>query len=108
MSISKLGDPQRAREDNPVTVEERFERIENNLDMLIKIHLDNDREYRGRFDQIMRAIEELRASTKELKASTEELRTASKQDGEHIRALVRIAEIHERRISDLEGDNGQA
>jgi hypothetical protein len=72
-----------------VTVEERFQRIESNLDMLIKIHLDNDREYRERFDQLMTAIEELRAT--------------SKQDGEHIHALVRIAEIHERRLSDLEG-----
>jgi hypothetical protein len=26
------------------------------------------------------------------------------QDAEHIRALVRIAEIHERRLSDLEGE----
>ena len=84
-----------------MTVEERFERIESNLDMLIKIHLDNDREYRERFDQIMRAIEEL-------KGATQELRAASKQDGEHIHALVRIAEIHERRISDLEGNGGQA
>jgi len=32
-----------------------------------------------------------------------ELVTASKQDGENIRALARIAEIHERRLSDLEG-----
>jgi hypothetical protein len=76
-----------------VTVEERFEQMESNLNMLIKIHLDNDREYRERFDQLMTAIEELRA--------------ASKQDGEHIHALVRIAEIHERRLSDLEG-GGQA
>ena len=33
---------------------------------------------------------------------------AQDRDGEHIRALARIAEIHERRITDLEGgeDNG--
>ena len=77
-----------------MTVEERFEQMESNLNTLIKIHLDNDREYRERFDQLMTAIEELRA--------------ASKQDGEHIHALVRIAEIHERRLSDLEGDGEQA
>jgi hypothetical protein len=28
---------------------------------------------------------------------------AIKEDGEHIRALARIAEIHERRLSGLEG-----
>ena len=43
----------------------------------------------------------------QLMAAIEELRAASKQDGEHIHALVRIAEIHERRLSDLEG-GGQA
>jgi hypothetical protein len=87
MSISKKSVCD--QEGRAVTVEERFERMESNLDMLIKIHLDNDREYRERFDQLMAAIEELKA--------------ASKQDGEHIHALVRIAEIHERRLSDLEG-----
>ena len=33
-----------------------------------------------------------------------DLRAAAQQDGENIRALVRIAEIHERRLSDLEGE----
>lgn len=79
-----------------MTVEERFERMESNLDMLIKIHLDNGREYRERFDQVVERMEQLTAAI-------EELRAASKQDGEHIHALVRIAEIHERRLSDLEG-----
>lgn len=32
---------------------------------------------------------------------------AARQDGENIRALARIAEIHERRLTDLEGGNGQ-
>lgn len=31
-----------------------------------------------------------------------ELRVKSEQDGENIRALARIAEIHERRLSDIE------
>lgn len=70
--------------------------MESNLDMLIKIHLDNDREYRERFAQVVKRMEQLTAAI-------EELRAASKQDGEHIHALVRIAEIHERRLSDLEG-----
>ena len=84
-----------------MTVEERFERMESNLDLLIKIHLDNDREYRERFAQDKERLDRLMAAI-------EELRAVSKQDGEHIHALVRIAEIHERRISDLEGDGGQA
>jgi hypothetical protein len=34
----------------------------------------------------------------------EQLVTASEHDGENIRALARIAEIHERRLTHLEGD----
>ena len=84
-----------------MTIEERFEQMESNLNMLIKIHLDNDREYRDRFDQDIKRMDRLMAAI-------EELRAASKQDGEHIHALVQIAEIHERRLSDLAGDGGQA
>ena len=84
-----------------MTVEERFEQMESNLNMFIKIHLDNDREYRERFDQVLKRMDQL-------VTAIEELRAASQQDGEHIHALVRIAEIHERRLSDLEGDGGQA
>lgn len=72
-----------------MTLEERFERMESNLDTLIKSHLDDDREYRERFDQVVKRVDQLMAAI-------EELRAASKQDGEHIHALVRIAEIHER------------
>ena len=34
----------------------------------------------------------------------ENLKTMAGQDGENIRALARIAEIHERRLTHLEGD----
>lgn len=63
--------------------------MESNLDTLIKSHLDDDREYRERFDQVVKRMDQLMAAI-------EELRAASKQDGEHIHALVGIAEIHER------------
>ncbi|MGB6942594.1 MAG: hypothetical protein WBE37_09385 [Bryobacteraceae bacterium] len=33
------------------------------------------------------------------------LHKIARQDGENIRALARIAEIHERRLNTLEGDN---
>ena len=83
-----------------MTVEERFEQMESNLNMFIKIHLDNDREYRERFERILKRLDQL-------VTAIEELRAASQPDGEHIHALVRIAEIHERPLSDLEG-RGQA
>jgi hypothetical protein len=34
----------------------------------------------------------------------QDLKTVAQQDGENIRALARIAEIHERRLSPLEGE----
>ena len=33
--------------------------------------------------------------------------TLLRQDGENIRALARIAEIHERRLTDMEGDSNK-
>lgn len=72
-----------------MTIDERLELMGQRLDMMIKIHLDNDREYRERFAEIRAAIEQINAT--------------ARQDGENIRALARIAEIHERRLSDLEG-----
>lgn len=37
-----------------------------------------------------------------LRASIDKLHATVQQDGDHIRALVRIAEIHERRLTSLE------
>ena len=55
-------------------------------------------------------IESLHASVHELYEASQrhdsqiaQLISAARQDGENIRALVRIAEIHERRPSHLEG-----
>jgi len=97
-----------------VTPEERFEQIERNLhsasermDMLIKIHLDNDGEYRERLDRLEGSIVELRNGIVELRNGISDLRIASAQDGENIRALARIAEIHERRLSRIEGEDEQ-
>lgn len=48
-------------------------------------------------------VESLRAATQNLLATTREHTKQLEMDGEHIRALVRIAEIHDRRITDIEG-----
>ena len=42
----------------------------------------------------------------DLGSSVERLIVASEKDGENIRALARIAEIHERRITSLEDGEG--
>ena len=67
----------------PRTIDERLEAINQTLELVAAMHVDNDKEFRQRFAEIAKA---------------------QQQDGEHIRALVRIAEIHEHRLSHLEGD----
>lgn len=50
----------------------------------------------------------LELAMKEIEALTSNvgtLQTLARQDGENIRALVRIAEIHERRLTALKGDD---
>jgi|GraSoiStandDraft_16_1057320.scaffolds.fasta_scaffold773257_1 hypothetical protein len=79
-----------------MNIDERLDRISQNLDTLTKIHLDNDREYRERFDKIAMSLESLSRDVQTLNA-------AAQHDGENIRALARIAEIHERRLTALEG-----
>lgn len=61
-------------------------------------------------DELRLNIESLHASVHDLyetvqrhDAQLAQLITAAKQDGENIRALARIAEIHERRRMHLEG-----
>jgi hypothetical protein len=49
-------------------------------------------------------IEALVMSLELLAHDVQDLKTAAQQDGENIRGLARIAEIHERRLSRLEGD----
>ena len=49
-------------------------------------------------------LETLRATAEAQAKSIELLLVNSQKDGENIRALARVAEIHEHRISNLEGD----
>ncbi len=54
----------------------------------------------GRIDTLVMSLELLTRDVQDLK-------TVAQQDGENIRALARTAEIHERRLSALEGDGEQ-
>ena len=71
--------------DNPElkrpAIDERLEAIKQTLELTAAMHIDNDREFRERFAAIAKIQE---------------------QNGEHILALVRIAEIHEHRLTGLE------
>ena len=57
-----------------------------------------------RLERLAERHEALTQSAEMLNQSIEELRKTAAQDGENIRALALIAEIHEHRISHLEGD----
>ena len=50
-----------------------------------------------------REVESLREAVGSLRETSTQLVAAARQDGENIRALARIAEIHERRLTNLEG-----
>jgi len=78
-----------------MTIDERLEAVVHSLDTLTKIRLDNDREYRERFHQLTEAQEKNARDIQALKALFE-------MDAEHIRARVRIAELHHERLDRLE------
>lgn len=65
-----------------------------------------------RLEFLFKSTESLHSSAQELHSSMQELRAVVQEhtrqlevDAENIRALAHIAEIHERRLSDLEGGN---
>ena len=57
-----------------------------------------------RLEKLVDRHEALAQSVEILGHRVEQLLTASERDGENIRALARIAEFHERRLTHLEGD----
>ena len=67
-----------------MTIDERIEALTMNLEL---------------------AMKDIEALTAKTSGGIEALQVLAKQDGENIRALVRIAEIHERRLSAREGDD---
>ncbi len=62
---------------------------------------------RVNIESLHSSVSELHAIAQQHTRSIEQLIEASRQNGEHILALARIAEIHERRLTDLEGGPAQ-
>lgn len=56
-----------------------------------------------RLEKLTERHEALTMHLELLHRDVQDLKIAAQQDGENIRALVRIAEIHERRLTHLEG-----
>ena len=68
-----------------MTVDERIERLTE------------------RHEALAQSVESLLLSSQEQGRNIDKLLVASEKDGEHIRGLARIAEIHEQRLTDIEG-----
>jgi hypothetical protein len=56
-----------------------------------------------RHEALTQSVELLLTEGRETSKRISALEQLARQDGENIRALARIAEIHERRITDIEG-----
>ena len=60
---------------------------------------------RVNIESLPSSVFDLHSETSDLRASIAEHHATIVKDGEHIRALVRVAEIHERRLTDLDGSS---
>jgi archaellum component FlaC len=56
-----------------------------------------------RHEALTLTVELIAGMQRDLTRDVQQLSKATEQDAENIRALARIAEIHERRLTDLEG-----
>jgi len=57
-----------------------------------------------RHEALTMSMEPLHRDVQDLRAVVNQIAIASQQDGENIRALARVAENHERRLTHLEGE----
>jgi uncharacterized protein (UPF0335 family) len=80
--------------------ESRLDRIERLLESQAAAAAESQRDFTAR-------TEVLRVNIESLHASVSELYATAQRDGENIRALAHIAEIHERRLADIEGGTAQ-
>jgi hypothetical protein len=70
----------------PRTIDQRLDGLTQTLEIIAAMQRDNERRFA------------------ELTSTMQEIALNQKRDGEHILALVRIAELHDRRLSNLEGE----
>ncbi|MBV9404533.1 MAG: hypothetical protein JO211_04260 [Acidobacteriaceae bacterium] len=80
-----------------MTIDERLERLTERHEALTQS-----------VEMMNHQIGELVAKSKQDTETIRQLVRAVEQDGENIRGLARIAEIHERRLSSLEGGDRES
>jgi archaellum component FlaC len=81
-----------------MTIDERLEALVGRIEALTQRH----EALTQRHEALAMNLELLTHDVRDLTADVRELRIAAQQDGENIRALARIAEIHHERITRLE------
>ncbi len=85
-----------------MTIDERIEALTMNLELLSR-DLESFRETsRETIAQLAQLTQQLAQQMGQMGQQMSQLVTAVTTDAENIRALARIAEIHERRLTDLE------
>ena len=82
------------------TIDERIDALTMNLELFSR----DVEHFRADVQSFRVEVQALGGAVESLRESTANLAITSKQDGENIRALARIAEIHERRLSAIEGN----
>ncbi|MBV9747018.1 MAG: hypothetical protein JO099_24920 [Acidobacteriia bacterium] len=92
---------------------ERFERIERNLDILTKIHLDYHRDHEERIAALEKTAGETRAAVREMRATNHQMALYTLKLDELLESFVETFRDHdkrlnghERRLDDLEGGRG--
>jgi hypothetical protein len=85
--------PDNADPKKPRTIDERLDGLTQTVEIIAAMQVDNEK----RFAQNEERFAEIAVTLKEILAN-------QKRDAEHILALVRIAELHDRRLTHLEGD----
>ncbi len=78
-----------------MTIDERIEAIASNLDTLTKLHLDNDREYRGMLGSLAATVGRLDTAVEKLTDFAADVKDA-------LRRLTNIAGAHQERLDDHE------
>jgi hypothetical protein len=78
--------PDNADPKKPRTIDERLDGLTQTVEIIAAMQVDNEKRFA------------------EIAVTLQEIATNQKRDGEHILALVRIAELHDRRLTHLKGD----
>lgn len=81
-----------------MNIDERIEALTLNLEVMSGMV----RDVLKSVDAMREGVDAMRESVDAMRESMDKLKEVSLRDGENIRALARIAEMHERRLTDLE------